>query len=90
MLSYYPPAISLSSLKAAVKDLRPDYIPLSLGYGFTVELSDHTIQPSNANDSPLLCYRISTTPGLPGSPVTMLHVRAIHKRRSDHLMTSVE
>ncbi|KAA8894976.1 hypothetical protein FN846DRAFT_922643 [Sphaerosporella brunnea] len=69
LLHYYPPTINQSSLDAAVKDLRPDYISLSSGQGFTAELVDHVIQPSNADDSPLICYRISTSPGLSGSPV---------------------
>jgi hypothetical protein len=69
LLDSYPPTINQSSLNAAVKDLRPDYISLSSGEGFTAELVDHAIQPSNADDSSLICYRISTSPGLSGSPV---------------------
>jgi hypothetical protein len=65
----YPPAIDQGALDAAVKDLVPDYISLSSGTGFTADIVEQTIQRSDSNDSPLICYRISTTPGLSGSPI---------------------
>ncbi|KAF8249870.1 hypothetical protein K440DRAFT_620294 [Wilcoxina mikolae CBS 423.85] len=77
LVQFYSKKLNQTALDKAVGELEPDYISLACGEAFLSRIVDRSVETVKNTDAPLICYKISFTPGISGSPICSPHSKVV-------------